>query len=148
MSTVNYKKLIGDLALAIFLASSTGCETTHDERSEGRRKDDKEITESIKKKLDNETVYKFDGVSVNTFGGVVQLSGFVNTEPQKLRAQEIAEHTDGVEQVINGLATKQFAPTPTGRAGNTSAPRVYAAPPVQPAPQGGTNQSEQGVSPK
>jgi hypothetical protein len=127
MSNMNYKKLIGGLGIAVVLASVTGCkscDSRHDGRSEGRVTDDKNITETVKKELEEEPVYKFDDVAVNTFAGTVQLSGFVNTEDQKRRAQEVAEHTGGVTQVINGLAVKQFKP----------APRIYAEPPTQSGP--------------
>src|ERR1044071_2818825 len=85
------------------LALVAGCETTStkDERSEGRIMDDKTITENVQKELQREPVYKFDSVKVSTFGGVVQLSGFVNTDEQKSRAAEIAQAVPGVHEVAN-----------------------------------------------
>jgi len=132
MSNMNYTKLISGLGMAAVMAGVTGCESMGrhpDERSEGRYKDDKNITESVKHALKEEPVYKFEGVSVDTFAGDVQLSGFVNSEDQKRRAQDIAARTPGVQRVINGLALKQFvpAPTPTGH----SEIRVYSEPPAQ-----------------
>src|SRR4051812_4949484 len=73
--------LFGAMALAVL----TGCESTEHSsgRSEGRRMDDKELSARVKDDLENEPVYKFDGVYVRTYGGIVQLSGFVNSEDQK-----------------------------------------------------------------
>ena len=121
--------------LAVLAAAMVGCATSshHDERSEGRSIDDKNITARVKDALDREPVYKFHTVDVNTFAGVVQLSGFVNIEEQKRRAQEIAAHQEGVTQVVNSLALKPQM-VPTGQAAGqlsssgSSEPRVYTNP--------------------
>jgi osmotically-inducible protein OsmY len=42
-------------------------------------------------------------ISVNTYRGLVQLSGFVDTLDQKRRAGEIARHIEGVRTVHNDL---------------------------------------------
>jgi osmotically-inducible protein OsmY len=42
-------------------------------------------------------------INVNTFRGVVQLSGFVDTPDQKRRAGELAERIEGVRTVHNDL---------------------------------------------
>src|SRR5262245_20544545 len=110
----------------------TGCETNKgkDERSSGRTEDDKQLTSKIRKSLDEEPVYKFGNVDVNTYAGEVQLSGFVNIEEQKERAGQIAAQTPGVTKVYNSLALKPFAPTPTGY---TNAPQntIYSSPPQE-----------------
>ena len=82
-------RIIAGLTLAAAIFSLAGCETTpKDERSAGRVLDDKNITASIKKKLEGEPSYKFNSVDVTTFAGIVQLSGFVNSENQKNRARK------------------------------------------------------------
>jgi hypothetical protein len=59
----------------------------------------------------------------------VQLSGFVNTEQQKDRAGEIAEHVPGVANVVNNISLKPQQPSmPTGRTDS------YWTPPNQPPP--------------
>ncbi len=98
--------LIGGLGGALAL---TGCETWfhhRDERSEGQLINDNRITSLVKQDLAREPVYKFQNVGVQTFGGTVQLSGFVNTEDQKRRAGEVAQHVMGVQRVENGIALK------------------------------------------
>lgn len=98
----------------------TGCEmiNRHTEetsgRTAGRTFDDKTITQEVKHQLAAEPVYKFNSVDVTTFDGVVQLSGFVDTDAQKHRAGEIAQHVDGVAQVDNNISLKPNM-EPTGR---------------------------------
>jgi hypothetical protein len=133
MKNIKYSSLIFSLGAGIVLISSAGCETEKhgtDGRSEGRALDDKHITGDVKEALKNEPVYKFEGVDVQTFGGVVQLSGFVNTSGQKQRAGEVVQRVWGVREVINGLSLKPAPPTPTGRTTDTL-PRIYSEQPTQ-----------------
>lgn len=110
---------------AAIVVAMTGCQSTpKDERTEGRAIDDKHITENVEKALEREPTYKFTEVKVKTFAGVVQLSGFVNTDSEKDRAAEIAQNTDGVSQVVNGIALKPEMPA-TGR---NSQSRIYSEP--------------------
>jgi hyperosmotically inducible protein len=120
-------RLIQIMVAGSALLIMTGCKTrsSSDERSEGRTMDDKKITETALKKLKQEPVFKFNGVEVTTFGGVTQLSGFVNTEEQKTRAAEIVQQVEGVHQVVNGIAIKPEAMTPTGST-NAAQPRIYS----------------------
>ena len=99
---LNLKKmvLVGGMSAMFAL---TGCEMfNHDhDRTVGRTIDDKTITSTVKHDLNREPVYKFSGVDVKTFDGVVQLSGFVDTDEQKRRAGDIAQRSEGVTQVVN-----------------------------------------------
>jgi len=113
------------IAATLGVTALTGCKNLsmnkqpHDERSEGRVLDDKKINETVQSRMKNEPVYKFESVEVNTFGGIVQLSGFVNSPDQKRRAEEIARHVPGVSQVVNALVLKPgpgyTSPSPTGQ---------------------------------
>ena len=115
------------LLTGLMIVGVAGCSTApKDQRSAGRLQDDRHLTESIRKNLDSDPVYKFYGVHVNTYAGQVQLSGFVDTDAQKKRAAEIAQQTAGVNTVLDELALKPMAPTPTGRTGDN--PRIYAPP--------------------
>jgi osmotically-inducible protein OsmY len=100
------------------VTSLTGCSTwgprQDSERTAGRVVDDTKITAQVKTDLNREPVYKFNDVDVKTFNGVVQLSGFVNTDEQKRRAGEIAQQAYGVAQVVNSITLKPNI-TPTGR---------------------------------
>jgi len=114
----------------VALGTFTGCETWNRttststaDRSAGRVADDKKITMDVKSNLKAEPTYKFTDVDVKTFAGVVQLSGFVNSEDQKQRAQQLAQQVAGVTQVQNNIALKPQANTPTG--GNA---KIYSSP--------------------
>jgi osmotically-inducible protein OsmY len=114
---LNLKKmfLVGGMSAMFAL---TGCEMLnhHGDRTMGRALDDKTITSTVKHDLNREPVYKFSGVDVKTFDGVVQLSGFVDTNEQKQRAGDIARQSEGVTQVVNNISLKpQGNLQPTGR---------------------------------
>jgi hyperosmotically inducible periplasmic protein len=128
----NINRILSAISVAALLVSVTGCEMTtkkpKDERSEGRVLDDKNITSNIRKSFEKEPAYKLDSVHVSTFAGVVALGGFVNTEDQKIRAQQLAQTASGVRGVSNGIVLKpQPTMAPTG-----GAPRIYAEPAKQP----------------
>jgi hyperosmotically inducible protein len=100
----------------VALAGLNGCKTSeHSELSSGRMVDDKHINERVRDELKSDAVYKFDDVSVSTYAGLVQLSGFVTIEAQKQRAQTLAETVPGVMRVDNGITLKPTPPAPTGR---------------------------------
>ena len=106
--------IVAGLSLATAMMTLTGCQTSpKDGRSAGLAADDKHVTKRVKEALDTEPVYKFTDVDVKTFAGTVQLSGFVMTQGQKNRAQEIAQHTQGAREVVNGITLKPPMPGPT-----------------------------------
>jgi osmotically-inducible protein OsmY len=113
-------KVIGSLAIALSIIAFTGCSSitgnnTKDGRTAGQDMNDSRITSQVKADLANEQVYKFNSVDVKTFNGVVQLSGFVDSEQQKVRAGQIAQGVQGVARVDNAISLIPQAPTPTGR---------------------------------
>ncbi len=134
----------GLLLAGITMLGLLGCKTSPgDERSDGRKVDDKHLTAEIRKELRNEPVFKFDHVEVITYAGQVQLSGFVDTDEQKRRAGEIAQQTPGVLRVDNVLAIKPTVNNPTGTAEGSNQPKIYSAAPEQiPAHPGDSAQSE------
>jgi len=127
---MNLKKLVVVGCMGVALAGMvtvTGCHTTNHEsgeRTAGRELDDKAIQSDVADRLKKEPVYKFSDVDVKTFDGIVQLSGFVNTEDQKRRAEEIARNVPGVQQVVNNLVLKPGGDrlTPTGAETSTERP--------------------------
>jgi hypothetical protein len=133
--------IVAGLSLAAGIFFWAGCQTTpKDERSAGLALDDKHTTERIKKSLDSEPTYKFTDVDVRTFAGIVQLSGFVNSTDQKTRAQQIAQHTEGVREVVNGITLKPPMPTATSRPSAES--KVYSTPQSSSPASGSSTQPE------
>ena len=123
----NRIRMLTGIGSAIMLLWFTGCQTTNtrDERSEGTVLDDNQITDNVRHALDTDPVYKFSDVNVNTFAGVVQLSGFATIQNQKDRAQRVAENVNGARQVVNGITLK---PTPMQATGGRSS-TIYDDPP-------------------
>ena len=64
------------------------------------------ITSKAKAELLAEKELKSLQISVKTFNGVVILSGFVDDEISKLKAETIVSKIDGVKSVKNGLVVK------------------------------------------
>jgi hypothetical protein len=101
------------LALPMLLAATlsvVGCHTTgQGGRTAGRVLDDDNITSRVQTALQDAPTYKFDGVTVSTYSGTVQLSGWVTTQDQKTAAEQIARNTQGNLKVINNISVHENA---------------------------------------
>ncbi len=69
----------------------------------GRVADDSVITGKVKAALVADPTTKAHQISVETFQGVVQLSGFVDSREARSRAEQVAQTVDGVKDVKNDL---------------------------------------------
>ena len=99
----NAMKYLVCITLILAFAS---CAATRTKESTGEYVDDSSITAKVKAELVNDPVTKAREISVETFKGVVQLSGFVNTPEEKDRAGEIARGVKGVADVKNNINIK------------------------------------------
>ena len=113
-TSVNMGKTLKVLGLVIglgalpLLLGVTGCTTgSRYEQSTGERIDDHGTSSRVRAALADDSQYKYDGVNVETFKGVVQLSGFVNTRDQKNRAGDLARKVKGVNDVENNITVKE-----------------------------------------
>ncbi len=84
----------------------TGCAGTATKESTGEYLDDTAITTKVKAQFVKDSTVKAKDVKVETFKGVVALSGFVNTAEEKARAGEIAATVTGVREVKNDITLK------------------------------------------
>src|SRR5688500_3968047 len=106
-TSVNRGQALKVLALVLSLGALplvcgvTGCAGNRYTQSTGERIDDRTASSRVRKALEADPQYKYDGVNVETFKAVVQLSGFVNTKEQKNRAGDLAKAVDGVSGVEN-----------------------------------------------
>jgi len=95
-------------ALGALLCMVNGCNTDMRYRqTESEFFHDPVLSSHVKRELKEDRVYKYPGVKVSTFKSVVQLSGFVKTEDQKKRAEEIAKHVSDVLEVRNNITVKE-----------------------------------------
>jgi len=101
------KKSLKSVALGfITVALLTGCATSQRSESTGQYVDSSVITTKVKSKiLADDLVHGFP-ITVKTYKNTVQLSGFVNTEQQKERAESIAKSVKGVARVEDALIVK------------------------------------------
>ncbi|MGA2180668.1 MAG: BON domain-containing protein [Verrucomicrobiota bacterium] len=113
-TSVNTGKTLKVLGLVIglgalpLLLGVTGCTTgSRYEQSTGERIDDHGTSSRVRAALADDSQYKYDGVNVETFKGVVQLSGFVDTRDQKNRAGDLARKVKGVTDVENNITVKE-----------------------------------------
>ena len=109
------------VGLAAVVAGFSGCASS--DRSSGRAYEDWRTSRRIKSALNDAPMYKFGDVSVDTFKGVAQLNGWVDSDSQRSNATQIARSVPGVNQVINNLTLKPRVqteveiPSPTGPGG-------------------------------
>lgn len=75
-------------------------------RSPGQYVDDKVITAKVKAALVEDPGVKALQIKVETYEGVVQLSGFVDNPDQITRAADIAKGVEGVKSVKNDLIVR------------------------------------------
>jgi len=83
-----------------------GCASSQTEQSTGQFVDDAAITAKVKAKLFEDPATSGFQINVTTFKGVVQLSGFVDDEESKERAEELAQSVPDVRDVENNVTVK------------------------------------------
>ena len=94
------------LVLLMLIATFAACAATRTHESTGEYVDDSVITTKIKSLLANDDFLKSFQISVETFKGIVQLSGFVNNQKAVDKAVEIANSVKGVKSIKNNLIVK------------------------------------------
>ena len=97
---------IGYLVLLMFVAALAACASTRTHESTGEYVDDSTITTKVKALLAEDDFLKSFQIGVETYKGVVQLSGFVNSQQAVSRAGEIIRSVKGVTSVKNNLIVK------------------------------------------
>src|SRR5258706_9163774 len=109
MQTV-LRRVLSIVGVVVFVgllsATFTGCASTTTRESTGEYVDNSAITTKVKAALAKDPVVSAMRVYVDTFKGVVQLSGFVNSETERNKADEIARSVPGVKDVKNNLIVK------------------------------------------
>jgi len=94
------------LLAAATLVFTLGCASTAKTEGTGEYVDDTVITTKVKAALLNEPNLKSTEVNVETFKGVVQLSGFVSSQDSANLAMVTARAVKGVTSVKNDMRIK------------------------------------------
>jgi osmotically-inducible protein OsmY len=96
----------GILVIAMVLASAWGCGSTAKTEGTGEYVDDSVITAKVKTAIFNDPTLKVNEINVETFKGVVQLSGFVRSQADMNKAVQVARGIAGVKSVKNDMRIK------------------------------------------
>ena len=97
-------KRLSALFLAALLVSA--CAGTSKQESTGEYLDDSWITTKVKSAILAEPSLKVTQINVETYKGVVQLSGFVDSRDMANRAVDAAKKVSGVKSLKNDLRLK------------------------------------------
>ena len=111
---MRYIKYIPELIVAGVLVATLGCASNSQKEgsaapkreSAGAYIDDAVITTKVKTAILNESTLKSYEINVETYKGVVQLSGFVGTQAEIIKAASLASSVSGVTSVKNDLRLK------------------------------------------
>jgi hyperosmotically inducible protein len=87
----------------------TGCAGTQNKESTGEVIDDSWITTKVKAAFVDDPHVSALGINVETFKGVVQLSGFANNSTELTKAADLARGIKGVKSVKNDIRLKSTA---------------------------------------
>jgi osmotically-inducible protein OsmY len=96
------------LLAALMLSTVVGCASTPTSKHEtaGQYIDDASITTGVKAAILNAPTLKVSEINVETYKGVVQLSGFVSSAENIATASSVARSVNGVQSVKNDLRLK------------------------------------------
>ena len=100
-----FKMAVSFMLVAIF-AVMLGCASTAKKEGTAEYIDDSVITTKVKAAVLNEPTLKSAEINVETFKGVVQLSGFVNSKEDIAKAASVAKGVKGVKSVKNDMRLK------------------------------------------
>ena len=97
---------VASLFCAALMITAVGCASSSTKEGTGEYVDDTVITTKVKAAIFNEPTLKSAEINVETFKGVVQLSGFVSTQANINRATDVTRTVAGVKSVRNDMRIK------------------------------------------
>ncbi|HBL23975.1 MAG TPA: transporter [Deltaproteobacteria bacterium] len=98
--------LIGCLVALMLITAFAACASSSKQERTGEYVDDSVITTKVKALLAADDFLKSFEIGVETRKGIVQLSGFVDSQKAVNKAVEIARSVGGVKSVKNSLIVK------------------------------------------
>jgi osmotically-inducible protein OsmY len=97
------RKLAGFLSVGLVAVMLSACAGGPERQSTGEYIDSAAITTRVNTAIARAEDLSVFKINVDTYRNIVQLSGFVDNESQRKRAEEIARNVDGVKEVRNNL---------------------------------------------
>lgn len=101
-----FTRYLSAMFMALTLLTAVGCASTSKSEGTGEYVDDVMITSKVKAAILGESSLKSAEINVETFKGVVQLSGFVSTQAAANKAVELTRAVKGVSSVKNDMRVK------------------------------------------
>jgi osmotically-inducible protein OsmY len=105
-SMVKLQRWMMVLVCLVLLTAFKGYAASEKHETTGQYVDDSVITTKVKTAIFNDASLKTLQITVKTYKGVVQLSGFVDSAASVSKAGEIAQRVENVVAVENSLLVK------------------------------------------
>jgi osmotically-inducible protein OsmY len=102
----HFSRIFSAVFLTLTLLTAVGCASTQKHEGTGEYIDDSVITSKVKAALLNEPGLSSAEINVETFKGVVQLSGFVKSRADINKAVAVTRGVGGVKSVKNDMHLK------------------------------------------
>jgi len=100
------KPILTTILAAAILAGGAACAPTSTRESPTEYTNDATLTARVKTALINEPGVKSTQIEVETYRGVVSLTGFVDNEAMASKAVTAAQRVSGVREVKNDMRVK------------------------------------------
>lgn len=99
-------RTIAACVAAALLVLTSACAVVRDQQSVGSYFDDTTLTTRVKARFAHDPTVSAMAISVETFEGVVQLSGFAKSAQERAQAETLARETSGVKSVRNNILVR------------------------------------------
>jgi osmotically-inducible protein OsmY len=105
-------KMLSIFMLALGLVAVASCSSEYNKEGTGEYLDDSVVTTKVKTAILGEKSLSVAEINVETFKGVVQLSGFVTSREDINTAVKLTSKVPGVVSVENDMQLKSASPSP------------------------------------
>jgi osmotically-inducible protein OsmY len=103
---MNTTQFFGVSLLTASLLAMGGCTVMREQSTVGQAVDDTAITTQVKARFAESPEVSAMAISVETFHGTVQLSGFAKSERERSAAESIARRVSNVKSVKNDIVVR------------------------------------------
>jgi hyperosmotically inducible protein len=91
---------------AVALIAAPGCSVFRHQETASQYVDDATVTSKVKAKFAEDKTVSALAIKVETFEGLVTLSGAAKSQQEKVRAEELARSVAGVKSVKNAIIVR------------------------------------------
>lgn len=102
----NLRSYLTAILLALAMVAVVGCAAPSKQQTAGEYIDDTVVTTRVKAAIFDDAALRVNEIKVETFDGVVQLSGFVSSQAEINRAVQVVRGIPGVKSVKNDMRLK------------------------------------------